>query len=533
MPQIRFKLPQLASMLLACMLVTWLFGGGRVAAAPTSTPSTIAATHPSTNPLTRMAKQMAERQKRRQLLTLTRRSIDLLQVKKYSEAERVLHEALEIDPREPTNLYNMACLMSLTHRPDEAFAYLDKSALAGFTDFIHISQDTDLNSLRGDARYTAFLAKKNEYQLKVAQEAVKNLKEQFGADYLYEIDDTDKLIFATNTDQTTLDDLKRNLLRQAHAQWTMLFDHHPDQYIEVVVPSVRDYRKLVSMPGVEGYYNPLDRTLIASGLGFVTTHEFTHALHAADLEQLGQDHPIWLVEGLAVIFESTEWEKGPGDVEILAPRDNMRLRGLQASARLKNLIPLSRLFKMEQKEFVGQNAMLCYAESGSVIHYLYDKGLLRKFYDTFKQTYSQDKTARLALEKTTGQSLDDFQKDWQAWMIKRVPPTLKAAVDGPYMGAGFGHANDGLLVARLEANGPSRRAGLRLGDVLIGMDDIETRDEPTFLEVLNAHKSGDTVTLKLRRDGKYMQISMVLGRKNDPRAGGATQPVSRSRELVQ
>jgi hypothetical protein len=503
-------------------------------AGPSSAPIAVAATHPSSNPLTRMAKAAAERQKRRQLLSLTRRSIDLLQAKKYSEAERVLHEALEIDPREPTNLYNMACLMSLTHRPDEAFKYLDRSASAGFTDFIHVSQDTDLNSLHDDPRYAAFLARKNEYQLKAAEEAVKNLRQQFGADYLYEIDDTDKLIFATNTDQATLDDLKHNLLRQAHAQWAMLFDHHPDQYIEVVVPSLRDYRKLVNMPGVEGYYNQLDRTLLASGLGFVTTHEFTHALHAADLEQLGQEHPIWLVEGLAVLFENTAWDKRPDGVEILAPRDNMRLRDLQRHARLKDLIPLARLFKMDQKEFVEpQNAMLCYAESGSVMHYLYEKGLLRKFYDTFKQTYGQDKTARLALEKVTGQPLDDFQKDWQAWMIKRMPPTLHAPGDGPYLGLEFGHANDGLLISKLKPIGPARRAGLRVGDVLVGLDDTETRDEPTFLEILNTHKPGDTVTLKLRRDGSYLQISMILGRWNDPRVGGATQPVSHARELVQ
>src|ERR1700733_10280787 len=112
--------------LLLCLLAMALAGAG-----PSSAPTTVAATHPSTNPLTRMAKQMAERQKRRQLLNLTRRSIDLLQAKKYSEAERVLHEALEIDPREPTNLYNMACLMSLMHRPEEAFKYLDRSASAG------------------------------------------------------------------------------------------------------------------------------------------------------------------------------------------------------------------------------------------------------------------------------------------------------------------------------------------------------------------------------------------------------------------
>jgi tetratricopeptide (TPR) repeat protein len=526
MPLDGMKLRRCWAIFLVCLFAIALSG-----AAPTSVPLT-GATKPSTNPLARMAKAQAERQKHKQLLTLTRRSIDLLQAKKYTEAERVLNEALQIDPREPTNLYNMACLMSLTHRLDQALDYLDRAASAGFTDFIHISQDSDLDHLHGDPRYDAFLTKKDEYQKKAAQEAVKNLKEQFGSNYLYEIDDTDKLIFATNTDRTTLEDLKRNLIRQAHAQWTMLFDHHPEQYIQVVVPSPRDYRHLVPMPGVEGFYDPSDRTLIASGLGFVTTHEFTHALHAADLEKNGQEHPIWLVEGLAVLFESTAWEKNKDGVEILAPRDGMRLDYLQKNARLKNLIPLAKIFKMDQPEFVS-NALLCYAESGSVMHYLYDQGLLRKFYDTFKETYTQDKTARLALEKVTGKSLDQFQKDWQTWMMKRTPPTMQPAQDGPYMGVAFGNANDGVLLQVVRRDGPAYRAGLHVGDVLVAVDGTQTRDEPTFLEVFNAHKPGDTLTFKLRRNGTYLELSMVLGRRNDSRYGGATQPISRTRQELQ
>ena len=109
----------------------------------------------------------------------------------------------------------------------------------------------------------------------------------------------------------------------------------PDQYISVVVPSHRDYMKMVPIPGVEGYYNHEQRTLIANGLGFVTTHEFTHAMHYADLDPLGQDHPIWLVEGLATMFEAAEWKKLPDGTEPLVIHDNSRTADLQKAGRTR------------------------------------------------------------------------------------------------------------------------------------------------------------------------------------------------------
>lgn len=470
--------------------------------------------------------QRLQRQKKKQLADLMQKSIKLMEQKKYDEAEKALTAALAIEPQNETNLYNMACLKALTHHSDDAFKYLEKAATAGFTDFIKIEQDEDLSSLHKDAHWAAFLARKGEFQHMAAEKAVAKLKDEFGSGYLYEIDDQDKLIFATNIDKTTLDELKHNLLRQAHSQWDLLFSHKPDQYISVVVPSHRDYLKIVPIPGVEGFYNHEQRTLIAHGIGFVTTHEFTHALHAADLDPLGQEQPIWFVEGLATMFEAAEWKKQPDGSEPLTIHDNSRTAELQRAGRTKHLIPLKELFKMEQREFVGERAMLCYAESGNIVFYLYETQLLRKFYDTFKETYSQDKTGQLALERATGKSLDEFEKEWTAWMLKRKAPSMVKRTDGPYLGIIFGSANDGMLVRTLP-RGPAKRAGFKVGDVIIGMDSLETRDETTFLPALASHHPGDTVVFHVKRAGKYIELAMVLGANNDPNAGGAaTKPVS-------
>jgi hypothetical protein len=418
----------------------------------------------------------------------------------------------------------MACLLALTKRPDESLKFLEKSVEAGFLDFFHITKDPDLQTLHDDPRYQAFIAKKDYYQRKAADAVIAALKKEFGKDYLYEIDETDKLLFATNTDRPTLDALKQMLVRQAHSQWDQIFEHKPDQYIAIVVPSPRDYRKIVPQFGVEGFYNHEARTLIARGLGFVTQHEFTHALHSADLDPLGQEHPIWLVEGMAVLFEHAEYERDEDGKEVLTPKDNARLDAIQKAARSNRLVPLAKMFKMKQPEFVGDDVLLCYAQSGSVLHYLYEQKLLRKFYDTFKANYEKDKTARAALEETVGKPLDEFEADWKAWMLKRTPPQMMAAKDGPFLGVAFGRANDGMKVQTLVRGGPGAKSGLLVGDVIIAMDGVEARDEMSFMPLLAEHKPGDTVILRLRRQGAYLEVPVVLGRRDDPISGAASRP---------
>src|SRR3954451_14931734 len=145
-------------------LLTVMFGllslsplaSGAPATAPSTAPSTKPATTrliakaPTTGPTT---KALDERAKKRKLLELTRKSIDLLQNKKYAQAETLLAEALSIDPTEPTNLYNMACLLALTKRANAAVDFLERSAEAGFTDFLHIAKDSDLDSLHDHPRF--------------------------------------------------------------------------------------------------------------------------------------------------------------------------------------------------------------------------------------------------------------------------------------------------------------------------------------------------------------------------------------------
>jgi hypothetical protein len=339
------------------------------------------------------------------------------------------------------------------------------------------------------------------------------------------VDEADKLIFATNTDAQTLAALKKWLIAQARSQWAQLFDHKPDQYISIILPSADDYKMIVSRPEVGGFYNPDNHMLIAQRLGQIMTHEFTHAMHGADLDALGQEHPIWLTEGLATLFESGHFEN-----EVLVPGENYRLTTLKNAAARGRLIPFERLFRMDQRAFVG-NATIAYGESGSLLHYLYSKNLLRKFYDTYKAGYEKEKSGAAALEEVSGKSLAEVEKDWRTWMLQQKPPPLATGQNGVVLGLKFGQGNDGMKVEQAYPLGPAARAGIKEGDVVVGIDDVDARDQQSFMPLLAIHKPGDTVAIQLRRGQEYLSVPVTLMERGKiywpPANRATTQPATR------
>ncbi len=68
----------------------------------------------------------------------------------------------------------------------------------------------------------------------------------------------------------------------------------------------------------------------------------------------------------------------------------------------------------------------------------------------------------------------------------------------------------GVYIAGIEDFSAAEKAGLKIGDVIISADgkNITTMDE--LNEVKNSHNIGDTITLKINRSGKEMDINVTL-----------------------
>ena len=71
----------------------------------------------------------------------------------YAQARSLCQKAIEWEPQNWLHYYNLACIEALAGDPDAAFAALTQANLKGFADTEGLNSDSDLVSLRMDARF--------------------------------------------------------------------------------------------------------------------------------------------------------------------------------------------------------------------------------------------------------------------------------------------------------------------------------------------------------------------------------------------
>jgi S1-C subfamily serine protease len=103
---------------------------------------------------------------------------------------------------------------------------------------------------------------------------------------------------------------------------------------------------------------------------------------------------------------------------------------------------------------------------------------------------------------------------------KIVRPSLGVALAPDQLTGRLGL--DGVLVMRVDPGGPAARAGLRptrrdlmgnirLGDLIVAVDDEQLQSTEDFFAALEEHQPGDEVTLTLVRDGQTVAAPITLG----------------------
>ncbi len=89
-------------------------------------------------------------------------------------------------------------------------------------------------------------------------------------------------------------------------------------------------------------------------------------------------------------------------------------------------------------------------------------------------------------------------------VIIEAERVVRTAVEGqvlPRMGA---------LVVEVQANGPAQRGGLKAWDLIIGIDGAEIRSENDLRKSLAKRKPGDTVSIRVIRDGRDIDLRATL-----------------------
>ena len=68
----------------------------------------------------------------------------------------------------------------------------------------------------------------------------------------------------------------------------------------------------------------------------------------------------------------------------------------------------------------------------------------------------------------------------------------------------------GLFVAKLDTKGPAFHSGIRYGDIITAVEDVEVNSMLTLREELYKKQKGDKITLEIVRDGNMRKITVLL-----------------------
>ena len=439
--------------------------------------------------------------KMRRIIALNREAIELFKAGQFDRCKAKLEEILKLDPNNNIAHYNLACMYSRRKKFSKAIDELNTAVSNGYMAFAYMEQDPDLAPLRKMPGYKKILVRRDKIQRDRASKILALLKLRFGQEFICEIDHDNKLVFATNIDTRTLEELKVSLSKYARAQWKTLFDNRFDEYVTVVIPRVA--KDLPARLG--GAYDPNNRQLIVRSIGMVLTHEFTHALHFADQAARGQSHPIWVIEGLATLFESSSMVSG-----VPEPLPNHRANIIKSIAGGKATIPWSEFFNLSHEDFMEKSSR-AYPQGRYIFMYLHAKGLLKKWYDAYTSGYETDETGAKAIEKVTGKSLKKVEADWLAWVAKLKEVPLRLSARQAYIGVQLARQVDGLRILRVVPRSAADRCGLENNDVIVKLDGRRMVDIGELLRTVTSHKVGDSVKIEFRRGDKYKTVTAKLG----------------------
>jgi hypothetical protein len=441
-----------------------------------------------------------------------RQALELLQKKDYAKAIEKYGEILKAEPEDTLAFYNLACAYALSGDKTRALELLRKSVEGGFVSFGHITHDPDLDSLREEAAYKDLLARKDEYVRQASERAVKQITEYLARQkidakaYKTFYDEERRFVYlhAKSEDEFAL--VRKGMEDFAACLWRDLFEHRPEQPLYIVLLTAQDSPKVLKN-GIGGIFMNAANTLFCGDMpaykllrASIVTHEFTHGLHWADQMARQQQHPIWLVEGLSTLFETSRREDGK-----LTPLHSYRLSVVQQAVKIDRSIPWDTFAKLNPIHFMA-NANLCYAQARYMFLYLHEKGLLKAFYDEYTKasSYEGDKSALEAFEVVFGKPAAAVERDWKEWVLKQQVPAIA------FLGVQTEEKDQRLIVKSVVDSSAASAAGIRKGDVIVTLEGTPIRTQSDLMEVIGNRNVGEEIDIGLERDGKPVALTATL-----------------------
>lgn len=345
-----------------------------------------------------------------------------------------------------------------------------------------------------------------DYQGEANRIAAKQL-EQFGKGYSARYDNNRHILYVSALDEAHLNETIGLLAAFTEAYRRTLASDRGEGNITVVLPTAEDYRKLeLPYPDCAGFYSYAGRRLVALDRGRTLIHEFTHALHHADMTASRQMHPIWITEGLATLFEASAITPSG-----LVPKLDIRLATLQKAIKDKKAFALKDLLSIGRQPFM-KDAAVAYAQVRYVMYYLYERGRLDDFYSRYKDTFTHDPHGIAAFEAAAGNKLFIIERDWQKWVLDKTVPSSEHRTRQDRLGLEIQRVAQGAKIVGFQDGSAAKTAGrLKVGDIIEQFNGRAIRNEADLIVAIRSAGAMQTVKIQLRRNSRPMTIMQPLG----------------------
>ncbi len=449
----------------------------------------------------------------------------------YASAAGFLERQLALQPENGACWYNLALARSNLDDQAGALEALTNAVERGFSDRARILREPEFVRLRELDGFTRIRDRWDEVLAAANDRVLSQCRQEFGADLREERDEELRAVFLTSADPTLVARAREELhgVRRLAASIFGPDEHAKDApWVVVVLPNRKGFEKWAgqtygagargTFQQIGGAYEHSRKRLVAIDLGATLRHEFFHVLQYRELERLGQQHPIWIMEGLASLAEDLEFPPA-GSPDVPKPLTSWRTNIAQRTDRTGTYLTIAQMAAMDQQKFSSARPLANYAASRNVFMYLYSQHRLADWWRTFTTDVEHglraDESGVAAMEHTLGKPSKEIDKDSRVW-LRTLSPVAESiepgmASLGVEVEAGLG---EGPVVTRVvprpKGNVHQSAPGLRPGDTLLSIDAKPTRDLAELVRVLGTYKAGDQVLLEVRRGQAIKEFRVTL-----------------------
>jgi hypothetical protein len=336
------------------------------------------------------------------------------------------------------------------------------------------------------------------------QIAARRIK-QFGDGYEAKIDTRRRIVYVSALDAEHLRQTIALVSAYIDAQQRTLLDEPLRWNVTILLPTVEDYRPLAPAANVIGFYQPARRTVTSIDRRRVLIHEFTHAMHHADMARRKQVHPPWVSEGLATLFERSRIR--PSGLE---PVHGPRLVRVQRAIRQGKAIALQDLLEMGQDDFMARSD-LAYAQARYLMFYLYQKQRLKVWYRRYTGRFSRDPHGIGALRWALSGPIRRIEKQWHKWVLDQELPVDPRRGQAS-LGLELRDTRAGVKVVGLVDGSAGQTAGrVRQGDIILKFNGHQVLTTMQLAALIRGAGANRTVTLEVKRRGRVVTVRQPLG----------------------